>query len=540
MKSQAVLIGGCRYRELGDLEAVHNNLTELASELCADSVWGLPESNCVAVEDPETAADMLNPLVEAAKNATDTLLLYYAGHGLVDERGELYLALSGSAADPERIYLAVPYRYIRDILLRACAARRIVILDCCYSGRALGQMAATSSAVADEASAEGTYVLAATAENKSALAPPGQPHTAFTGELLSILRNGITDGGPLLDLDSIYSQLRKVARSKGFPEPQQRNRNTAGRLTLVRNRAKQTDHVSPPNADHYNLVLQQIEEGYLVLFLGSPVAELADDLAERFDLKGKVDLPDIAEYIYLTGGRFNLSRALRQTLEADRDPGPVHRFLARLPRTFEGLGLEKRYQLIVSTSFGMELERAFDAELEPYDLAIYMASGPDAGKFVHFPYGGSPEPIANPDSYAKFPVGTYDDLERTVIVKPYGAVDGNFGGYRWKENYIITDDNYINYLSESPIESLVPVQILELLRDSHCLFLGYSVRDWRQCVFLNRVWRGSGLTARSWAVEPEPDLLAEQSWAQKHVQLYRADLSQYVDQLQRQLTGRRA
>ena len=89
-----------------------------------------------------------------------------------------------------------------------------MILDCCYSGRALGQMAATSSAVADEASAEGTYVLAATAENKSALAPPGQPHTAFTGELLSILRNGITDGGPLLDLDSIYSQLRKVARTK--------------------------------------------------------------------------------------------------------------------------------------------------------------------------------------------------------------------------------------------------------------------------------------------------------------------------------------
>ena len=160
--------------------------------------------------------------------------------------------------------------------------------------------------------------------------------------------------------------------------------------------------------------------------------------------------------------------------------------------TLEELGLEKRYQLIVSTNFDTALEQAFDDEQEPYDLAVYMASGQDKGKFVHFPYEGTPEADRRSELvYGKFPIGEDYELERTLIVKIHGAVDGNIGDYRWKENYVITEDHYIDYLSRSPIESLVPVQILDKLRDSHCLFLGYTVRDWNLRVFLKRIWEGS-------------------------------------------------
>ena len=235
--SNAVLVGVSRYQKLSGLNAVRNNMSALVGALRADQVWGLPPKNCVAVEDPSTTTDMLDPVREAAENATDTLLLYYAGHGLVDRRGELYLTLVGSDPDPSRMYTAVPYNFIRDMLLESRAIRRIVILDCCYSGRALGQMTAVPSVVVDEASAEGTYVLAASAENKVALAPPGARYTAFTGELLHIINNGIVGYGPLLDLDSIYQQLLAVMRGKGLPVPQKRDRNTAGQLSIIRNQA---------------------------------------------------------------------------------------------------------------------------------------------------------------------------------------------------------------------------------------------------------------------------------------------------------------
>jgi len=203
----------------------------------------------------------------------------------------------------------------------------------------------------------------------------------------------------------------------------------------------------------------------------------------------------------------------------------------------EEIGLENRYQLIVSTNFDTALEQAFDDEMEPYDLAVYMASGPDKGKFVHFPSEGTPRPIDDPNSYTKFPIRLDYELERTVIVKIHGAMDGKVGDYRWKENYIITEDHYIDYLSKSPIESLVPVQVLDKLKESHCLFLGYTVRDWNLRVFLKRIWEGN-LGAKSWAIEPDPDVLEKNLWAQSNVDLYAADLGDYVDLLRERLSRR--
>jgi SIR2-like domain/TIR domain len=359
------------------------------------------------------------------------------------------------------------------------------------------------------------------------------------------------------DLAHLIGRLETIEREQPIPAPQ----SSAAQRIEVRQAApipvSAKGIVPPPDAAHCELVLQHmVDEGNLVPFLGSRLAgghvgqlegsgslpgakEIAADLAERFGVKStRLDLPGIAQYVYVTKGRPDLYRTLRQILTADREPGPVHRFLARLPRTLEELRLEKRYQLIVSTNFDTALEQAFNDEQEPYDLAVYMASGDHKGKFVHFPYEADAEPIAIPNSYGKFPIGDYGELERTVIVKIHGAVDGNVGDYRWKENYVITEDHYIDYLSRSPIESLVPVQVLDKLRDSHCLFLGYPVRDWNLRVFLKRIWRGEPLGAKSWAVEPDPDVLEKEFWAQSYVDLYAADLADYVGMLQERLTGR--
>jgi SIR2-like domain/TIR domain len=310
-----------------------------------------------------------------------------------------------------------------------------------------------------------------------------------------------------------------------------------------------------PDDIHCEEVLQQIDEGNLVLFLGSrmtagrggaaegppllPDSErLAAALAERFGVQqARLGLPEIAQYVYATRGWPDLYRELRRLLTADCEPGRAHRFLARLPGMLEELGLEKRYQLIISTSFDTALEQAFDDEVEPYDLAVYMASGPNKGKFVHFPWEGVPTVIDVPNRYTRLPFGEEYELERTVIVKIHGAVDGNVDNYPWRENYVITEDHYIDYLSKSPIGELVPVQILVKLRESHCLFLGYTMRDWSLRVFLKRIWEGS-IDAKSWAVEPDPDVLERSLWARSNVDLYAADLEGYFDLLHERLSRR--
>jgi hypothetical protein len=361
----------------------------------------------------------------------------------------------------------------------------------------------------------------------------------------------------LIDRLKTIAKLQTIIREQTthvpVPEPQSPRPEEQAR------RGASTATIAPaPGTSHCATIVQHLAEGNLVPFLGSSLAvgppgspgdppslfdasELAADLAKRFDVKSaRPELPGVAQYVYVTRGEPDLYQALRKILTTEHEPGPVHRFLARLPQKLEARGFENRYQLIVSTNFDRALEQAFDDEREPYDLAVYMASGPDKGKFVHFPYDGAPVPIATPNSYEGFPIGDYDELERSVIVKIHGAVDGNVSGYRWRQNYVITEDHYIDYLSSSPIQNLVPTQILEKLTDSHCLFLGFPVREWNLRVFLKRAWGGRPIGAKSWAIEPSPDALEREFWAQSHVDVYAADLAHYVDQLDQRLVDRRS
>jgi hypothetical protein len=202
--------------------------------------------------------------------------------------------------------------------------------------------------------------------------------------------------------------------------------------------------------------------------------------------------------VYATQGKADLFRPLTRLIAAACDPGPVHRFFATLPHRLEQLGLEPRYQLIVTTNFDSALERAFDAAEEPYDLAVFMASGPDKDHFVHFAYDDpTPRPITVANEYVGFPIDEEGGLARTVIVKARGAVDAG-PEFRWRENCIVTEDQHIGYLSGGSTEGLVPTQLLGKLRDSHCLFLGYTMREWWLRVLPNRIWSDRGLEAKSW------------------------------------------
>ena len=136
--SRAVLIGCSAFKNLDDLPAVRNNIVALSKCFRAKDLWGLRTSSLFEVNDPVRSEDMLEPIHRAADEATDTLIVYYAGHGMVDRRNNLLLALTGSV--PNKSFTATAYEHVRDILLESRATRRIVILDCCYSGRALGTM----------------------------------------------------------------------------------------------------------------------------------------------------------------------------------------------------------------------------------------------------------------------------------------------------------------------------------------------------------------------------------------------------------------
>ena len=242
----------------------------------------------------------------------------------------------------------------------------------------------------------------------------------------------------------------------------------------------------------------------------------------------------------LTEGRVDLCRTVRELLiKVDGRPSSVHRFLARLPRRLEAQDREA-YQLIVTTSYDTALERAFDEVDEPYDLAVFVATGEHKGRFMHVPWwdrdNGGPTPITVPNEYVDLPIDEEGALTRTVIVKLHGgAIDFGTSGPSLRDNFVITEDDYIGYLTQGPVASLIPLQILNKLRESHFLFLGYRLRDWTLRVFLQRVWGEQPLEARSWAVDPEQEAVERGLWEHFGVSVVEQPVAELLDELEREL-----
>ena len=85
------------------------------------------------------------------------------------------------------------------------------------------------------------------------------------------------------------------------------------------------------------------------------------------------------------------------------------------------------------------------------------------------------------------------------------------------ESFVVTEDDYIEYLAQSEVASVVPVALGAKLRRSHFLFLGYTMADWNLRLLLHRLWGDQPLSYRSWAVQPEPMSLEREFWRRRDV-----------------------
>ncbi|HWM39478.1 MAG TPA: esterase-like activity of phytase family protein [Streptomyces sp.] len=240
-QSACVLVGVSKYAHLPDLRSVSGSLAALQRLLADDSVWGLPKDRIWAVPDPQTAGDLTEPVYEAAEKATDTLIIYYAGHGLRSiEDDQLYLTVATSRAN--RSETTVPYRRLKQILesCRDRVKRRVVVLDCCHSGQALDGMAVSDAALQNaELQTKGSYVLTSTAKDEKAHADSAKQYTAFSGELIKILETGDTQRPRqrLLSLDDIHELLVEALELRSLPHPRNQDQDGVGTLPFVWNRA---------------------------------------------------------------------------------------------------------------------------------------------------------------------------------------------------------------------------------------------------------------------------------------------------------------
>lgn len=218
-KSSCVLIGVSDYAKLPRLRAVDQNISQLEEALTDPMIWGIPPDRVHTVGYPQPAAAIREAISAAADEASDTLLVYYAGHGLYDKVDKLLLALPEATGNDKSE--TIPWNELAELIRHANSSRRIVWLDCCYAGLALPDQE-TPPDLLGVAEVEGTYMLVATQKHEEASASDGEQCTAFTGELLNVLRNGIAPGPPakyFLNLNEIHQEARDALTKRRRPQP---------------------------------------------------------------------------------------------------------------------------------------------------------------------------------------------------------------------------------------------------------------------------------------------------------------------------------
>ena len=254
--------------------------------------------------------------------------------------------------------------------------------------------------------------------------------------------------------------------------------------------------------------------------------ELAAHLANEFKYPPgeTAELLRVSQYVYaMRGGAGPLYDALHELFDTDYAPTALHDFLAEVPVALRERGMLRKPPVIVTTNFDDLVERALVARNEEFDLVVYMAEGPHAGEFWHRPPGGGLEPIGDPETNVAI-----DPDQRTVVLKIHGFVDREYGR---DDSYVITEDHYIDYLTRIDLDRLIPVKVIQRLRNCHLLFLGYSLRDWNLRAILSRLYAERLKAWDWWAVQVAVDPLERESWDRRDVRIYDQPLLEYVDAL---------
>jgi DNA-binding SARP family transcriptional activator len=287
--------------------------------------------------------------------------------------------------------------------------------------------------------------------------------------------------------------------------------------------------------DHYDEVVRAAFAGRLICVLGAGISDdsfdhsVVEQLAARFGVDSGGGLSRVAQLVTLKQGVGALYDELHDTFVRERLPGEVHAFVASLPKALRAAGAPN--PLLLTTHYDDALERALAAEGEQFDVVSYVASGRDRGKFIHTDPNGISSVVEVPNAYAELALE-----ERTIVVKLHGHADSSPD--RARESFVVSEDDYIGYLAQSEIASLVPVTIAARLRRSHFLFFGYALEEWQLRVFLQRIWGHEQVAYRSWSVQEAPNAVERDFWGRRGVDLVDADLSDYVQRLGRRLHER--
>lgn len=196
-RKHALLVGTASYADVAfpALPSVRADVHYLSQVLEMPTVGGYEA--CVRVEGSSKAA--IRQSVErflSEREPDELVVLYLSGHGAYDrEGGQLYYVTTDTEAD--RIQqTALEASFVTDQLEKCAARRKVLLLDCCFSGSAVQgfrSKGAPQSATAPVVEAGGVHVITASQHWEQAFTTDVDQPSQFTRAIVEGLHSGQAD-----------------------------------------------------------------------------------------------------------------------------------------------------------------------------------------------------------------------------------------------------------------------------------------------------------------------------------------------------------
>ncbi len=242
-----LIIGNSEYTDgnLAQLIAPSADVSAFAHILRAVEIGAFDEVTTLVNENSATIRRTIAHFFEQ-KNPDDLLLLYFSGHGVLDDQGQLYLAVKDTEHDLIS-GTAIPANFITGEMDRSRSRRQVLILDTCHSGAfARGTKGAVGEkvglGVAFEGTGFGRVVLTATDATQYAWEGDqiiGEAeNSVFTHFMIEGLQTGSADldGDGQVAVDELYDYIyEQVVKKTPKQTPGKWSYKQQGDIIIARN-----------------------------------------------------------------------------------------------------------------------------------------------------------------------------------------------------------------------------------------------------------------------------------------------------------------
>jgi hypothetical protein len=246
---RAILVGSSEFpaeRGLPNLACPPNDVAGLRAVLEAPDVGAFDEVTVLLNEESYVVKKSINKVLRVAKK-TDTVLLYYSGHGKLSRTGHLCLTTPDTEfdmLDSTSIHTDELRRYVST----SDCKRVALFLDCCFSGAA-GKSFLRSSAddqlqllSQDQA---GLFIMTASTGVQTAEERDTEGYGLFTKHLIEGLKDSKADqnGDGHVTVDELFDYVEERVRLDGAQAPKKWGLGVQGTLVIAKGRPLWTGEV---------------------------------------------------------------------------------------------------------------------------------------------------------------------------------------------------------------------------------------------------------------------------------------------------------